>query len=699
MNNSGLHLKQLANVHICTLRIQWQQDIEYQANQRLEQYWDFIAALHDNVTDYHGRLYNNRKKTENSGAVKQDSLPPTSPASAVEQFSKYLDKRYQTEVYEFWSDEDRLRHLNAKSKIYLFEHDNHEYASSHQRSINEEDSVAEIKYHREKSNEIYSIVVKVEFNSRELTSRFCSRCERLLAKSTPTLISRWSISYNNQALASPENLFVGNISHRVPLSKLKQVFSEFGEVNTMKLLYSKSEMTNATNAMNASRSSSSSLPKSFVKGYAFVSFQLGSQASECMHKLNGKVIEGKKLFVNYHVERQERERVLKELNLPNSGRKFVLNSKAYSKTEQHDDRESHNKLLTRYPDLLGHKNTGNKTTERGNQPCNSRSVKPEVREVVSRKQFCNEDNSDEMNNKFETYPAKNDTYWDYSYPHNNAPIFMDGAWSIANVCECLQDGNSLMPPRISPENYAIPSMWSPCGPLPPVFMNYAAIPSGPVLCVVGPEPVTRGNISQVAPFNNLPGSHQYLKKRFGGPMIWRNVSSAGNESRYNHRNALQHRTLPIASPSQQASNIYVKNLPREWKDEDLHNLYAGFGPIISAKMITVGGRTKNCDNVPRADGTCQLTNPASNMSCPSVDENSRASVKTDNSLKSAGSSLGYGFVYFQWPQDAARAILYTDGLSLDKAHFLHASFAQRKASSSRSRRQSISAEHDSEGRD
>ncbi len=120
---------------------------------------------------------------------------------------------------------------------------------------------------------------------------------------------------------------------------------------------------------------------------------------------------------------------------------------------------------------------------------------------------------------------------------------------------------------------------------------------------------------------------------------------------YSATNPMFGTPLPIPRSDEQESNLYVKHLPLDWKDEDLVQYFEKFGEIISAKIITVGGSVKEQD-----------------------DQN----LKNDELF---GKSKGYGFVCFQNPLDASRAMYHTDGLKLNSESTLFVSFAQRRSKS------------------
>lgn len=99
--------------------------------------------------------------------------------------------------------------------------------------------------------------------------------------------------------------------------------------------------------------------------------------------------------------------------------------------------------------------------------------------------------------------------------------------------------------------------------------------------------------------------------------------------------------LPIAGPQYQDSNLYISRLPRDFGDEDLRALFVGYGPIVSAKVIT---------------------------------------FQQGEDEKRQGESKGFGFVCFASPLDASNALVSMNGYKLNAKSTLQVSFAQRRES-------------------
>lgn len=74
------------------------------------------------------------------------------------------------------------------------------------------------------------------------------------------------------------NIYVGNLSFNVKEDLLKQMFHEFGEVESIKII------------MDGRTGQS--------KGYGFVEMPSNSEADQAIKALNGKFIEGRNIKVN-----------------------------------------------------------------------------------------------------------------------------------------------------------------------------------------------------------------------------------------------------------------------------------------------------------------------------------------------------------------------------------------------------------------
>ena len=74
------------------------------------------------------------------------------------------------------------------------------------------------------------------------------------------------------------NIYVGNLSYNVTDDSLKEMFSEFGEVESAKVIIDR--FTNRS------------------KGFGFVEMPSNSEADQAIKALNGKMIDGRNIKVN-----------------------------------------------------------------------------------------------------------------------------------------------------------------------------------------------------------------------------------------------------------------------------------------------------------------------------------------------------------------------------------------------------------------
>jgi RNA recognition motif-containing protein len=82
------------------------------------------------------------------------------------------------------------------------------------------------------------------------------------------------------------NIYVGNLSYSVTEDELRDVFSEFGEVSSVKIITDKFSGQS--------------------KGFGFVEMPSNSEADEAIKALNESEIKGRKLKVNQAKPREER---------------------------------------------------------------------------------------------------------------------------------------------------------------------------------------------------------------------------------------------------------------------------------------------------------------------------------------------------------------------------------------------------------
>lgn len=74
------------------------------------------------------------------------------------------------------------------------------------------------------------------------------------------------------------NLYVGNLSYKLSEAQLEELFGQFGEVKSAKII--KDQATGQS------------------KGFGFVEMSSNDAGQQAMQELNGKDVEGRKMIVN-----------------------------------------------------------------------------------------------------------------------------------------------------------------------------------------------------------------------------------------------------------------------------------------------------------------------------------------------------------------------------------------------------------------
>ncbi len=82
------------------------------------------------------------------------------------------------------------------------------------------------------------------------------------------------------------NIYVGSLLFKMTEADLKELFEEYGEVSSAKIIMDK----------YSGRS----------KGFGFVEMPNDAEAKKAIDELNGKEIQGRKIIVNESIERPER---------------------------------------------------------------------------------------------------------------------------------------------------------------------------------------------------------------------------------------------------------------------------------------------------------------------------------------------------------------------------------------------------------
>lgn len=573
------------------------------------------------------------------------------------------------ESYEYLPDAKRLDILQENKDIYIFEIGNEEFA----RSCSDEESLVD---------KAYESVIQAQFKRSNILHSACVKIEQLLKKKEDS-IDKWSISTNKRALTQPGNLYIRGIPKHLSMDHLVPIFSEFGPISSLKII--------------CDNTTGESL------GYGFISFPLGSQASKCIKKLNGHTIGSSTLFINYHIERKERERIYRDnIKENNNDEKFkgifignlpLHNTKDELVTPSDVLQLFKTNLSSQYSDfgiVSYYFPKKNSNTEFEYKDDDDEKTETEL-----------DTNVESCASQYEESPLKNFGFIKF-VNHEQAlgavEMFNNFKWlgNCLIVNKAIQSKTQNVQQRLFNEKSISPgssgnrsgyhfytSYGNPAPSNPYRYYNASGNLYFPYVNSRGSmsNPTNAGDIGHhdVDPLYTIgrsfsTGTYISPYQLYGG------ISSPGTTSNsfdvstsvnpmlpMNPYSIMPHDTtfgVPLPTREQQESNLYVKHIPLSWKDEDLFKFYEKFGEIISAKIITVGG-SKN-----REIG--KSINP------DSTDDDSNLVECKQLSL---GTSRGYGFVCFKNPLNASNAILATDGFQLTGTHTLHVSFAQKRAKS------------------
>ncbi|SJM82842.1 uncharacterized protein ZBIST_0693 [Zygosaccharomyces bailii] len=559
------------------------------------------------------------------------------------------------EPYEYWNDDRRLEILEEKKDVYLYERGTEEYARSADTQSESEGQEAEGQPGEQAGwDSKYDVVIQVQFQRPHALNVVRGKVQRLLKDREGKLIERWSISVNRRALTQPGNLYARGIPKKWSMEQIAPMFEKFGPISSLKII--------------CDSKTGESL------GYGFLSYPLGSQASNCIKELNGKIVDGSGFFINYHVERKERERIHRDSVKENNNHKdfkavFVGNLPTH-------DEEGSLILPSDVVELFKanlRSQFGATTAVSSYFPKKNgvSNIEYKQEDGTSLKRTSTESDGDTLG-KLEDSGLKNYGFIKFAN-HEQALVainnFNNFEWHGKNlvVNKAIQKkayrrgvggGGVATNNNSGGSNHstAIPSISSASKAGYQFFTPYAPTPGNPSNAAMGffgdsyfsymagqtaVSSSLYGNMP--SPIVTSPGLGAFENSNAGGSLM-----SMGSPP-YGILNRNRPFGFPFPTRDQQESNLYVKHLPLSWKDEDLYEFYQQFGEIISAKIITVGGSKKKKE------------------STGDVDEEG----------KSLGASRGYGFVCFKDPLDASGAILATDGYPLTDSHILHVSFAQK----------------------
>ncbi|SCU79457.1 LADA_0B00782g1_1 [Lachancea dasiensis] len=642
-NSGGLQLDQLANTNLLTIRVKWSKP----------------QATDPRTSELVGRL------SEVAHSKRGFALNP----SVIEN-------------YEYLSDKTRLAVLKENQETYVHEFGTEEVATSQPTLKSENAAPLSPPSSPPHSNSawLYDFVFQSQF--KQWADLVTARDDSIAALRQNETVTRWSVSENAHALTHPGNLYVRGIPKDLTIDDLMPIFGKFGPVLALKII--------------CDTTTGQSL------GYGFLSYPLGSQASRCIKELNGNLMNGSPLFINYHVERKERERIhwdhVKEDNDDERFKGIFIRNLP---TENED------KKIVAPEDVVAKFESELAVND---EPVQILSYYLPKRNSNSEVEY--DDNDDKINNveicaaRNEECPLKgygfikfgshaqalraiqkfHDMEWlgvklivnkavqskphvyhhhQHHHQHNNNSHHTQN-YKHQNDHRNRRNSERSNPARqasMSNISFYAPFNGSPSGlgflsNTMPIYSHAAELDPHDTAAGFSPVPSPSPHQPYIPPaamphmlfgaapsLSTTPESSTAPSSRNGSIFQRQSQNSLIPHSPF---------MLPIPTKDQQESNLYVKHLPLTWRDEDFYQFYEKFGEIISAKIITVGG-SKNGENTEK-----------------------RSQQVDDSAL---GTSRGYGFVCFKNPLDASRAMMITDRYQVDEDHTLYVSFAQKRAKS------------------
>ncbi|KAG0671964.1 hypothetical protein C6P45_004432 [Maudiozyma exigua] len=535
------------------------------------------------------------------------------------------------ENYEYLSDIKRLEVI--RENHYEFEHGSKEFAKS---------------YDDDSTNWMFDIVQQAHFK-KDYYLENCATNITTVLKEVSEKVDRWSLTINHHSLTHPGNLFIGGISRNITITRVMDLCKQYGPIESIKLIHDKVKGNDI--------------------GYGFVSYQMGSHASRCIQMLNGKEVEGSTLFINYHVDRKERENLHWSQVKENTEEKnfkclFIGNIPKRTDTDviitpnmiidlitESMSKKFQNFLIVSY--YFPRDSNGNQNKISGKEiPLKGygfvkleRAV--EILGVIDQfngfNWFGNELIVNKaVQNRIQNSSQRNIINSGINISNNSINHFNRNKHQEKSII--TSKGNSIVEPQIP--QYVETS-----------HANYHN--------VGGPDSnIEINDLSRSRANSNLSGSGHSLNGT-STPLLTPMIPPMGINNEYTYKSPAGFianpyvNGLPIPLNSQQESNLYVKHIPLDWDDNTLHDFYECFGRIISSKVITIGG---SINHGAGDDGK-------------TAEENSDK-VGIDEAV---GLSKGYGFVCFENPIDASRAILATNRCQLNSGSTLSVSFANKKS--------------------
>ncbi|OWB77047.1 organic cyclic compound binding protein [[Candida] boidinii] len=517
----------------------------------------------------------------------------------------------------------------------------------------------------------------------------------------------------------PGNIYIRGLLPTTDSDELFNIFKPYGNITSCKIIYD--EFNNS-------------------KCFGFINFENRKMSKLSIKNLNNKNINGNLLFINHHISKIERLKQLefeklnfKSLYIKNLPKNYDLNNLKsifgkYGKISSitspslnninniNNNNNNNNKNKTNYAFInfkdhqsaLNAKNSlNNYEIEKGYKIIINRAEKKSEKlslQYLNKNNLQNINNSDLSGNtnnnnnnnnnnrrKFSSYNNQNKNHF---VPDRNIQRNQEQQQQQQGISPLSQPDNILEPGTVSDN-------------IPEDLSGNKIIPSSSGFSTPSIIAISQNSSSSLPsplPQNLQQGQQQGLivppalvNGNLENPSLPPFIITSDS-------NIIETATgMPIAGPQFQDSNLYIKNLPLTYGDKELQDMFEEFGVIVSAKVMTYNNdelkqllaqenekqKDKDIENEVVKDTNENEAVKDDEEEEDEYDEDddeieviTNSSENKEKPNSATGDipfrSKGFGFVCFQKPIEASRALVAMENYELDPEHILQVSFAQRK---------------------
>ncbi|GME71638.1 unnamed protein product [[Candida] boidinii] len=513
----------------------------------------------------------------------------------------------------------------------------------------------------------------------------------------------------------PGNIYIRGLLPTTDSDELFNIFKPYGNITSCKIIYD--EFNNS-------------------KCFGFINFENRKMSKLSIKNLNNKNINGNLLFINHHISKIERLKQLefeklnfKSLYIKNLPRNYDLNNlksifgkfgKISSITSPSLDSNNNNKSNSNRTNYAFINFKDHQSAANAKNSLNNYEIEKGYKIIINRAekkseklslQYLNKNNLQNLNNSDLSGNTNNNNNNNSNYRrkfsannNQNKNRFVSNR-NIQRNQEQQQYQQGFTPP-VQAVNIGEPGSSSDRIPEDLSGNKITPSSSGFPGATISQIPVSQN--SSLSLHSPLPPSLQQGQQQ--GLMVSPALVNGNLENPSlppfiitPDSNIIETATgMPIAGPQFQDSNLYIKNLPLNYDDKKLQDMFEKFGVIVSAKVMTYNNDelkqllAKENEKQKSKDAENEIVKGANDDEVAEDDEeedeydedDEEIEVITDSSENEKRSdtitgdipfrSKGFGFVCFQKPIEASMALVAMDKYELDPEHVLQVSFAQRK---------------------